>query len=140
MGSSESLQKLQYATRQNDEYLDYANLTYSYLLRPMKNDFTYYKEMDMKSDNTPENRINGPEVGGNTYGNSSFSKDDPMTLQDEQKVSEEGVYYTSYLFEVITKEKLENEQMFADKNLEMSEHDEHLKYLINVDKNSADAL
>lgn len=94
----------------------------------------------MKSDNTPENRINGPEVGGNTYGNSSFSKDDPMTLQDEQKVSEEGVYYTSYLFEVITKEKLENEQMFADKNLEMSEHDEHLKYLINVDKNSADAL
>lgn len=31
---------------------------------------------------------------------------------------------------------MENEMMFADKNLEMAEHDEHLKYLTQVDKNS----
>jgi len=53
MGNAESLKKLEYATSNNNDYLDSQNLTYTYLFKPLQNDFTYYKEIDMTSDNTP---------------------------------------------------------------------------------------
>lgn len=52
-----------------------------------------------------------------------------MTLNHTEPIKKEGVYYTQYLFEVITKEKLENDKLLADKNNDYSDTDEHLKYL-----------
>jgi hypothetical protein len=94
----------------------------------MRNEFTYYQEIDMTSDNTADNQMDGPEVGGNENGTSQFSANDPMTLNHTEKVEEEGVYYTSYLFEVINKRKLANDKLLADKNNDWSDVDENLKY------------
>ena len=52
MGNAESLKKLEYATSNNNDYLDSHNLTYNYLFKPLRSEFAYYKEMDMTSDNT----------------------------------------------------------------------------------------
>ena len=57
--------------------------------------------MDLSNDNNAQNRMNGDEVGGNDNGTSQFSESDPMTLNHTEQIKEEGVYYTSYLFEVI---------------------------------------
>jgi hypothetical protein len=49
-------------------------------------------------------------------------------LNHTEPIKEEGVYYTSYLFEVINKKKLENDKLLADKNNDWSDVDENLKY------------
>jgi len=72
--------------------------------------------------------MDGPDVGGNENGTSQFSEKDPMTLNHTVPIEEEGVYYTSYLFEEINKKKLENDKLFAEKNNDWSDVDENLKY------------
>ena len=72
--------------------------------------------------------MNGPEVSGNENGTSQFTEDEPMKLNHTEPIKEEGVYYTSYLFEVINKKKLENDKLLADKNNDWSDVDENLKY------------
>lgn len=139
MGNSESLKKLEYATEYNNDYIDSHNLTYNYLLKPMRNEFTYYKEIDMSSDNSASNQMNGPEVSGNENGTSQFSEDDPMMLNHTEPIKEEGVYYTSYLFEVINKKKLENDKLFADKNNDWSDLDENLKYKSSEDETNSNS-
>lgn len=51
MTTSEQLQKMTNAVADNDEYLEQNNLTYAYLFKPLKQDWAYYKEIDMSSDN-----------------------------------------------------------------------------------------
>ena len=105
----------------------------------MKDEFSYYKEIDLCSDNTADNRMNGPEVGGNDQGKSTFSENDQMTLKDEKKITEEGVYYTSFLFEVMNKQKLQNDILLADQNNDISQTDQNLKYL-TLEKSSSVVL
>ena len=101
MSTDKELKNLEYAVQHNDEFLDKHNLTYSYLFKPMVKDFEVYQEIDIVSDNNANNRINGPEVSGNNDGKSTFGEKDQMTYNHTEKIMKEGVYYVSFLYEIM---------------------------------------
>lgn len=75
--------------------------------------------------------MDGDEVGGNEKvmnGTSTFSEEDQMTFNHTEPIKQEGVYYVSMAYEIINPEKLEKEKSLAERNTDMSNLDENLKY------------
>lgn len=116
MTTSETLEKLTNIIEKNEDFLDKNNLTYSYLFKPMVPDFGFYKEIDLSSENNEKNRMNGPEVQGNDDGLSQFNKTDQLTFNHTEQILNEGVYYVSFLYEIIDQYKLEKEKLYESKN------------------------
>lgn len=88
MTTSEQLDSMSQAVSENEDYMDKNNLTFSYLFKPLKKDWAYYKEIDLSSDNNADNRMNGEEVGGNDNGTSTFSNEtDQMTLNHTEPIT-----------------------------------------------------
>jgi len=48
--------------------------------------FAFYKVIDMKSANTPDNRINGDDVHGNDDGKSGFRENSQLTYNNTAAV------------------------------------------------------
>jgi len=51
-----------------------------------------------------------------------------MTYNHTEQIMKEGVYYVSFLYEIIDQYKLEKEELYAQKNRNWDEVDENLKY------------
>ena len=93
------MHELKYALDENDQYLEKNGLTLHYLFKPMRGDFQYYKEVDLKNSTDKTIREHGAEIKANPKGEEQFNEKDPMFLNATKNVKKEGVYYLSYIYE-----------------------------------------
>jgi hypothetical protein len=68
LADSDTMHEMKYALEENDQYLEKKGLSLHYLFKPMRGDFQYYKEVDLKNDTDKEIREHGSEIKSNPKG------------------------------------------------------------------------